>query len=297
MSGRDLIDSLARMARRNRPPELPSLRRLTRPSKERFAEFRKASLPVLLDGLTADWPSCGKWSLADLRKRFADRMISVIPTKDGRLICDAEAGMQFKALRFGEYIDHLERGDWPSLYVATPVDTWLPELKNEVRVPEYCSDAPWGISRFWVGPPHTSAPLHRDVAENIFFQLVGRKRFYLYPPAATHWLYSYPLRSALPNYSRFDPEQPDYERFPLSRCAKPLEVVLEPGDAMYLPSRWWHQVRALDVSVSYTFWWAYGALSVAVRAAEFMKRVRSLEVSGLEKRLRAEVGPHGRSAL
>jgi hypothetical protein len=120
------------------------------------------------------------------------------------------------------------------------------------------------------------------VAENIYFQLIGRKRFFLYPPAYTPWLYSYPLRSALPNYSRFDPEAPDYDRFPLSRDVQPLEVILEPGDAMYLPSRWWHQVRSLDVSVSFNFWWAYGTLSLAVRAAEYIKRVRNLEVFGLE---------------
>jgi lysine-specific demethylase 8 len=294
MSGRDVIDVLARAVRRNRPPEPPSLPRLRRPSKERFVEFRRAKLPVLLEGLTDDWPNRGRWSLASLRERFADRTVSVVPTRDGRLAHDADVGMPFNAFRFGEYIDRLERGDWPNCYVATPADTWLPELNEDVRVPEYCSDAPWRISRFWVGPPHTSAPLHRDVAENIFVQLVGRKRFLLWPPAATHWLYSYPLRSALPNYSRFDPERPDYDRFPLCRFAQPLEVVLEPGDAMYLPSRWWHQVHALDVSMSYTFWWAYGALSVAVRAAELIKRVRSLEVFGLENRLRtdAKIGAH-----
>ena len=91
----------------------------------------------------------------------------------------------------------------------------------------------------------------------------------------------------MPNYSRFDPEKPDYDRFPLSRQVQPLEVILEPGDAIYLPSRWWHQVRSLDSSVSLNFWWAYGALSVAVRAAELIKRVRGLEIYGLEARLRA----------
>src|SRR5262249_29913186 len=152
--------------RRYRPPRLPSLPRLNRPSKERFAEFRKASLPVRLDGLTDDWPSRGQWSLARLRERFADRMISVVPTREGRLNHDVDAGMESETLRFGAYIDRLERGDWPSCYISTPTDTWLPELSEDVRVPEYCSDAPWRISRMWVGPPHTSAPLHRDVAEN-----------------------------------------------------------------------------------------------------------------------------------
>jgi ribosomal protein L16 Arg81 hydroxylase len=102
------------------------------------------------------------------------------------------------------------------------------------------------------------------------------------------------LRSALPNYTSFDPEQLDYERFPLNREVTPLEVILAPGDALYLPPRWWHQARSLDVSASLNFWFADGVLAVIVRAAEFVKRIRSLEIYGLEARLRArhEFGAH-----
>ena len=283
MSGRDLLDSVLRSIRRGRPPApTQPLGRLVRPSKEGFAAFRRASIPVRLDGVVDQWINRDDWSLATLRERFGDRVVSAVPTNRGRLVCNTRTGMQFEAIRFGEYLEQLERGVSPGVYLATPADTWLPELTADVQPPEYCADAPWRITRLWIGPAGTSAPLHRDVAENIYFQLVGRKRFFLYPPAFTPWLYSHPLRSALPNYSRFDPEAPDYDRFPLSRDVQPLEVILEPGDAMYLPSRWWHQVRSLDVSVSFNFWWAYGALSLAVRAAEFIKRARNLEVFGLE---------------
>jgi lysine-specific demethylase 8 len=98
-------------------------------------------------------------------------------------------------------------------------------------------------------------------------------------------LYSNPFRSALPNYSRFDAEKLDYDRFPLSREVAPIEVILQPGDALYLPSRWWHQTCSLDLSASFNFWWADGALALVVRTAEFVKRVRGLEIYGLEARL------------
>ena len=132
--------------------------------------------------------------------------------------------------------------------------------------------------------------MHRDVAHNVFIQLVGRKRFFLYPSAASPWLYSHPFRSGVPNYSPTDPERPDYDAFPLSRAVRPIEVVLGPGDAIYLPSRWWHLVRSLEVSLSVNFWWADGAIALAVRCAEFVKRVRGLEIYGLEQRLRARPG-------
>ena len=235
MPGRDLFDGLLRAVRRYRPP--PPIPRLVRPSIERFEAFHQASLPLRLDGLVDDWPGLTNWSLPRLRARFADRTVSVIPTKQGRTKGDARTGVLHESVRFGDYIDLLERGVEPEAYLAAG---WLPELDDDAPPLEYCRGAPWQISRFWLGAPQTSTLLHREMfVENFFVQLGGRKRFYLYSPAATPWLYSYPLRSALPNYSRFDPEQPDYERFPLSRAVRPLDVIFQPDDALYLPSRWW----------------------------------------------------------
>lgn len=214
-------------------------------------------------------------------------MIPVLPTYADRVVCDVRGGAPFEAVRFGDYCERLERGERPGAYLVAPGDTWLPELTEEFPPPVYCRNAAWRITRFWISAAQTASPLHRDMAENLFFQLAGRKRFYLYSRAATPWLYSNPLRSALPNFSRFDPEQPDYELFPLCREVQPCEVVLEPGDALYLPSRWWHQVRSLDLSISFNFWFADGALGLLVRTAELVKRTRRLEIYGLEARLRA----------
>jgi hypothetical protein len=85
------------------------------------------------------------------------------------------------------------------------------------------------------------------------------------------------------------PPPPAIERArrPLAREVAPIEVILQPGDALYLLSRWWHQTRSLDMSASFNFWWADGALALVVRAAEFVKRKRSLEIYGLESRLQA----------
>lgn len=253
----------------------------------RFAEIRRASRPVVLDGLMDDVPGGRDWSIGRLRERFGDRLVSGMPTTDGQLNHDPKVGVTFETIGLGDYLDRLERGDWPQFYVAAPPEKWLPELAEAVRPPPYCADAPWRVSRFWLSAPQTSAPLHRDVAENIFLQLVGRKRFLIYPRAATPWLYSNPFRSALPNYSRFDPNKPDYSRFPLAQEVQPVELIVGAGEALYLPSGWWHHVRSLEISLSLNFFFADGLLALAVRTAEFVKRLRGLEIYGLEQRLGA----------
>lgn len=291
MSGRSAIDAVFRSLRP--PPPTPTIDRLTRPPLSTFQQYRSAGQPVVLEGLLDEWPHRELWTLAGLRERYGDRQISAISTVDGRLNGDARAGLSFAAVRLADYVDQLEQGVPLDLYLSAPGASWMPELEETLSTPAYCRDASWRNSRFWMGPAGTHTPLHRDVAENIFFQLVGRKRFLIYPPAATPWLYSHPFRSALPNFSRYDPSDRDDPRFPLGRRVQPIEIVLGPGDAMFLPSRWWHDVRSLDISVSYNFWFADRWLAWVVRAAEYLKHRRKLEIYGLEARLGRESRPAG----
>jgi hypothetical protein len=52
--------------------------------------------------------------------------------------------------------------------------------------------------------------------------------------------------------------EPDFERFPRLREALAAAEVaeLEPGDALFYPAMWWHQVDALeDFNVMINYWW------------------------------------------
>ena len=62
-----------------------------------------------------------------------------------------------------------------------------------------------------------------------------------------------PRRDAQGNISRVDVERPDLERFPLFAKATHMDVVLGPGEFIYIPARCWHYVRALTTSVSLNF--------------------------------------------
>jgi hypothetical protein len=100
----------------------------------------------------------------------------------------------------------------------------------------------------WLGPRGTITPLHHDVVNILFVQLYGRKRFMIAPPDHTPLVYN---RRGV--FSDVDPEQPNLTIYPLAAKAKFRTVILEPGDAMFLPVGWWHQVRSLDLSMSVSF--------------------------------------------
>ena len=66
--------------------------------------------------------------------------------------------------------------------------------------------------------------------------------------------------------SPFDPEHPDFERFPLARQAALVECIVNPGDMLYVPAGWYHQVRALTFSLSSNRW--ARAVPLALRRTE-----------------------------
>ena len=57
-------------------------------------------------------------------------------------------------------------------------------------------------------------------------------------------------------------EDPDYKRFPRLRDLHGFETLVGPGDLLYIPNCWWHQVETLsETSVSVTFWYKVSSTS------------------------------------
>ncbi len=104
----------------------------------------------------------------------------------------------------------------------------------------------------------------------------GHKDFVLLPPTDLPWLYykDYPQGqfrrcsatgtfkierlSGLPSvpWISVDPLQPDPERFPdYAQHANPLSVRVRAGDALYLPSLWFHHLRQSHSCIAVNFWY------------------------------------------
>ena len=98
--------------------------------------------------------------------------------------------------------------------------------------------------RIFIGPRGAITPLHMDIWETHAWlaQLVGRKRWLLFPPDQRPLLYDYQVQ----------PCQADLEKFPLFRKASPLECTIGPGDVIFVPSGWAHEVISLDATISIT---------------------------------------------
>jgi hypothetical protein len=115
------------------------------------------------------------------------------------------------------------------------------------------------IESIWIGNRTCIAP-HFDNTENIACVVGGRRRFTMFPPDQIGNLYPGPLdlTPAGQPVSLVDVRKPDLTRFPRYAMALRAAEVAElgPGDAIYIPALWWHNVEALeDFNVLVNFWW------------------------------------------
>ena len=111
----------------------------------------------------------------------------------------------------------------------------------------------------WLGNRSRIAA-HHDLPDNVACCAAGRRRFTLFPPGEIANLYPGPIdfNPAGQTISMVDFNAPDYDRFP--RFRKALEQAqlaeLEPGDAVFIPSMWWHHVEGQeDLNVLVNYWW------------------------------------------
>ena len=140
-------------------------------------------------------------------------------------------------------------------------------------------DLPTAKARIWIGNASHVAT-HFDEASNIAVVIAGRRRFTLFPPEQFANLYVGPfhLTIAGPPVSMVDLRAPDLVRYPRFAEAQAHAQVaeLEPGDAIYIPPIWWHNVQAAGpFNVMMNYWWeepdATSPLATLIQAIKAMR--------------------------
>ncbi|SEA09094.1 cupin-like domain-containing protein [Microbulbifer marinus] len=225
--------------------------------------------PLLMKGAVADWPivaAARAGALADYLAPFDQRrpimVFHAAAETQGRIFYnDAMDGFNFQR-NAGELLPTLRALETNSVgqeccYVgSTPVDHHLPGLRthNDIPVGQHKP-----LVSLWFGN-RTRVAAHFDLPENLACVVAGRRRFTLFAPEQAANLYPGPLdfNPAGQAISMVDFYAPDYERFPRYREALEAALVaeMEPGDVLYVPSMWWHQVEGLDgLNMLVNYWW------------------------------------------
>ncbi|MCB1998731.1 MAG: cupin-like domain-containing protein [Rhodoferax sp.] len=229
--------------------------------------------PLVLRGLVAHWPAvqAGQGgplaSIDHMRRHYRDATVGAWfgpPGIQGRFFYDDTlTGFNFSAqrVRLDGVLDALARhrddARAPAIYVgSTTVDTCLPGFRDENDVPLPGLEP---LASIWIGN-RTRVAAHQDLPDNLACVVAGRRRFTLFPPDEVANLYVGPLdlTPAGQPISLVDVVKPDLARFPrfAEAMARARVAELQAGDAIFIPSMWWHHVEALDsVNVLLNYWW------------------------------------------
>lgn len=229
----------------------------------------KSQTPVLLKGFVSHWPMVkmaqelgNKAVLDDLIDRYNGHPVLAFHSEQfaARFFYD-ESGTRYNFSKvkadLAEVLATLKAGRQDTFYVgSTATDRCLNQFDEEHALPMGDRHP---VQSLWIGNRST-VPAHFDVPSNIACCTMGRRRFTLFPPDQLENLYIHQmdLTPAGQTVSAVDIAKPDYDLFPRYRQAEQAAWVaeLEPGDALFVPSMWWHNVEALDeVNALVNFWW------------------------------------------
>lgn len=227
-------------------PSISAVPRFGKLDAAAFGRYAAEGLPFLLAGVAHRWPLTAL-TPQTLRERFSNLPVRA---RVGDYVNTAFApDRAMRDMSMLEYLDLVAAGtEGLPPYLG---NLELRELNRFCHWPAYFAKP--GPPRFWLGPAGTVTPLHADYDDNLFVQLWGSKRIFLAPPHHAEFLYPREANALLFG-SPFDPEAPDFDKFPLARDASLTECIVHPGDMLYVPAGWYHQVRSLTFSLSANRW-------------------------------------------
>ncbi len=223
------------------------------PGQAFLDHFYAPGRPVVIEGAVDHWPALAKWTPEYLAKTVGSVPVEYQGGREGAGDFELAKDRHRHTLPFDAFIAMVTQpgGQGNDAYItaynnAANAAAFAPLMADIAPVGAYLTADP---GMLWFGPAGTFTPLHFDLTNNLLIQVAGRKRIRLVPPSQTCWMYNHRhVFSAVHDLD--DPAR--IAAHPLARNVTPYDVELGPGDMLFIPIGWWHQVRALDFSVMLT---------------------------------------------
>ena len=227
--------------------------------------------PVLLkNSVVRKWPAIEKWNFSHIAENIGYDILEAVKCTNSFLTFDPDRRAPLKVNisipfstanmsteTFFHCIQHTE--NCPDGYKGHYYFTAVPDALRPELIPDrmlYNTDRDYEAKRqfMWISSAGMITHGHFDQDFNFFVQLVGEKRFTLWAPSQHELLYVYPRIHPLWHKSRINFRAPDISKFPQFAKSRALQVVLGPGDVLFVPPYTWHYVETLSPSVSLSTW-------------------------------------------
>jgi hypothetical protein len=223
-----------------------------------YRELVKEGKPAIINNIITQWQAANSWNL--------DYFESISPTiKVGVKVGDVSKGNR-AYMQMDEYVQLLKKHErngvqtaqFPPYLHDVPIFHALPHLRKDIEpfptqfFPALYKKDFHKYIQFFMSGTGSLTPLHFDTlgTNNMFFQVYGKKKFILISEQDRNNCYLYDWR-----WAKVNPQKPDFNTFPLFKNVKTQEVIVNPGQVLYIPSFTLHQVETLTASISFNIDW------------------------------------------
>ena len=220
-------------------------------SKEFKNKYLNTQTPVVIKGLTENTIAHDKWSLGYFKETMGDLLIDIYDNGNKKSAASAYTTADLK-MKFSDYLNIIINNKHTDLRIFLyNLFKHNENLRKEFPCPKIFNGVLDGAAFMFFGGKDTTVRIHYDIdmSNVLHTHFGGKKRVVLFAPEYSKLLYCLPLNT----YALFDPDKPDYDKYPGLKFVKGYEVVLEPGDSIYMPCGYWHYMTYLDGSFSVSY--------------------------------------------
>ena len=200
--------------------------------------------PKVFRAAASDWNAVKNWNFDFFAENHGHKKI--ILTDNVGL-----SEQEFEEMDLRYYIDQMKTGSLKYLRFSDIVNEDH-NLKNDFNfswLRKFNLPYSWGEDlKMFMGAKNTLTTTHVGFSSFLFVQVMGRKKWVLYAPEERIFLDARTERT-FHFYTKASPYKKDDPDFPLLKYAKQYEVMLEPGDVLWVPSFVWHHVENLTDSI------------------------------------------------
>lgn len=218
-------------------------------SKEEFVrKYYHPQRPVLLRGLTDQWN--GKWTFDHIRSLAGHQEVPLYNNE--RTKGNKSTYEPVTRMNFGEYIDLLQSDPTDLRIFFYTIKDHCPELLEDFEYPDIGLQYFKRLPALFFGGSNSKVFPHYDIdlPDNLHIHFEGNKKVLLFSPDQSDALYKVPF--SIHNVEGIDLDNPDYDLYPALEHVQGYEALMQHGDALFMPSGWWHYIVYLDGGFSMT---------------------------------------------
>ncbi|MFM2337108.1 MAG: hypothetical protein RL115_301 [Bacteroidota bacterium] len=212
-------------------------------------EFYNRGIPVVIKKLSNEWPAYQKWNWDYFRQLVGHKKVPLYNNVKSDAYTPINKADDYKT--FGEYIDMISKGPAGWRIFLFNIFDHAPQLTKDFTWPEqYMKGFVKKYPMLFTGGQGSITHMHFDIdmSHILHTQFGGRKRVLMFPYKEQHKLYRKPWEVlSLADFSNYYEEgKLNYEKFPALKMAEGVDLILEPGDTLFMPAGYWHHMEYLE---------------------------------------------------